>query len=331
MTSTAKNPAHTYTSPGRYTVSLTVTANGLSDSATGKGYIRVGPRDVLPASWAFDPIVTVWAADLVQGYPGGTYQPMTEVTRDQMAVYLARALAGGDSAVPAGPTTATFADVPADHWAYRYIEYLSAAGVVMGYPGGGYHPSDPVTREQMAVYISRAIVVPLGEAGLKSYVPPLDPSFTDVAQASWAYRYIEYAREHGVVQGFPENEDEDFRDFTSELRTLRASGRKSFGRFVIGIYVAYLNLQRRTTVRWDADSPLRRIPIDRFRRANTVIQRFWTMLGPSFAITLIIAAVLFRRFDWIFWGMIVVLNGVAAVLYLVQALIDRRLERRSSS
>ncbi len=134
-----------------------------------------------------------------------------------------------------------------------------------------------------------------------------------------------------VVQGFPENEDEDFRDFTSELRTLRASGRKSFGRFVIGIYVAYLNLQRRTTVRWDADSPLRRIPIDRFRRANTVIQRFWTMLGPSFAITLIIAAVLFRRFDWIFWGMIVVLNGVAAVLYLVQALIDRRLERRSSS
>jgi hypothetical protein len=159
---------------------------------------------VLPTSWAFDPIVTVWAAELVQGYPDGTYQPVVEVTRDQMAVYLARALAGGDSAVPEGPATASFPDVPVAHWAYRYTEYLSAAGVAMGYPDGGYHPSDPVTRDQMAVYISRAIAVPLGEAGLMTYTAPLDQSFTDVRQSSWAYRYIEYAREHGVVQGFPD-------------------------------------------------------------------------------------------------------------------------------
>jgi PKD repeat protein len=201
---TSANPAHTYTSPGRRTVTLTVTAGGASNTMTRKGYIRIGPKDVSSASWAFDPIVTVWDAGLVKGYPGDLYRPGLEVTRDQMAVYLARAIAGNDDAVPAGPAVATFPDVGTDHWAYRYIEYLNAVGVAMGYPDGSYNPSEPVTRDQMAVYVARTIAVPLGEVGLMTYAAPLEPSFTDVLQDHWAYRYIEYVRERGVVQGYPD-------------------------------------------------------------------------------------------------------------------------------
>jgi PKD repeat protein len=201
---TSANPAHTYTSPGRRTVTLTVTAGGASNTMTKKGYIRIGPKDVSSASWAFDPIVTVWDAGLVKGYPGDLYRPGLEVTRDQMAVYLARAIAGDDDAVPAGPAVATFPDVGTDHWAYRYIEYLNAVGVAMGYPDGSYNPSEPVTRDQMAVYVARTIAVPLGEVGLMTYAAPLEPSFSDVLQDHWAYRYIEYVRERGVVQGYPD-------------------------------------------------------------------------------------------------------------------------------
>jgi hypothetical protein len=57
----------------------------------------------------------------VQGYPGGSYHPAEAVSRTQMAVYISRALAGGDAGMPANPTTVSFPDdVPADHWAYRY-------------------------------------------------------------------------------------------------------------------------------------------------------------------------------------------------------------------
>lgn len=71
--------------------------------------------DVPASFWAYDEIESCTQQGVVTGYPDGTYQPGNPVTRDQMAVYLARALAGGDGNVPAGPACASFADVSSDH------------------------------------------------------------------------------------------------------------------------------------------------------------------------------------------------------------------------
>ena len=54
------------------------------------------------------------------------------------------------------PETPSFADVAADHWAYKHIEYCAEKDVVRGYPGGYHLPSNAVTRAQMAVYVARA-------------------------------------------------------------------------------------------------------------------------------------------------------------------------------
>jgi hypothetical protein len=54
------------------------------------------------------------------------------------------------------PSTPSFPDVGKGFWAYRYIEYSKAAGIVAGYPDGLYHPEIAVTRDQMAVYVARA-------------------------------------------------------------------------------------------------------------------------------------------------------------------------------
>ncbi len=158
--------------------------------------------DVPKGHWAYCAVSTCAQAGLVEGFPGGNYQPSLAVTRDQMAVYIARALAGGDDHVPSGPAAATFGDVDQEHWAYNYVEYCAANGIVQGYWGETYHPDEVVTRDQMAVYVSRAIATPTGEAGLTGYTGPDTPSFTDVGADHWAYRYIEYAKEHGVVQGY---------------------------------------------------------------------------------------------------------------------------------
>ncbi len=61
--------------------------------------------DVPFTHWASDAIYECVAAGIVGGYGSGGYQPSLVVTRDQMAVYLARALAGSDENVPTGPAT----------------------------------------------------------------------------------------------------------------------------------------------------------------------------------------------------------------------------------
>jgi hypothetical protein len=155
--------------------------------------------DVNHYYWAHDYIVACHEAGIVQGYWDGTYRPEEAVTRAQMAVYLSRALAGGDAEVPAGPETATFPDVPTDHWAFKYIEYCYDQAVVQGY-WDGYHPDEVVNRAQMAVYVARALVAPWGDAVIPPPVPP--PTFPDVSSHHWAWKWVEFCHDQGVVQGY---------------------------------------------------------------------------------------------------------------------------------
>ncbi len=111
--------------------------------------------DVPSTYWAVAQIEALAGASVVGGYSDGTYRPAFVVTRDAMAVYVARGLAGGDSGVPAGPGTASF-------WAYKYVEYAKDHSVVGGYSDGTYRPTIRVTRDQMSVFVYRAFVQPTG-------------------------------------------------------------------------------------------------------------------------------------------------------------------------
>lgn len=115
--------------------------------------------DVPKWQWAWRYVEGAHDAGVVNGYWDG-YHPSEAVNRAQMAGYIARTLAGGDAAIPSGPATATFTDVPTSYWAFKYIEYCHDQGVVNGY-WDGYHPEETVTRDQMAVYICRAFNLPI--------------------------------------------------------------------------------------------------------------------------------------------------------------------------
>ena len=54
---------------------------------------------------------------------------------------------------------ATFNDVPTSHIFFRWIEALAAAGITTGCSAAPplYCPDDPVTRGQMAVFLSKAL------------------------------------------------------------------------------------------------------------------------------------------------------------------------------
>jgi DNA-binding beta-propeller fold protein YncE len=158
--------------------------------------------DVASYHWAFEEVEACYNAGIVGGYGDGLYHPELAVTRDQMAVYISRALAGGDEYVPEFTETPTFPDVPEEHWALDYVEYAVERNVVAGYQDGSYHPQYQVTRDQMAVYVARAICDPTGEDGLSGYIPADPRNFPDVPDTFWSYTHVEYCVENGVVAGY---------------------------------------------------------------------------------------------------------------------------------
>ncbi|WP_457674015.1 S-layer homology domain-containing protein [Thiolapillus sp.] len=59
--------------------------------------------------------------------------------------------------VSPAPATATFSDVPTSHQFFQYVEALADSGITSGCSASQYCPDDPVTRGQMAVFLSRAL------------------------------------------------------------------------------------------------------------------------------------------------------------------------------
>jgi hypothetical protein len=134
----------------------------------------------------------------VGGYQDGSYQPGWPVTRDQMAVYISRAMAGGDANVPSGPATATFSDVPTGYWAYRYVEYAVSRGLVQGYDPTHYLPEVVVDRGQMAVFVSRS----QGWVKLGDDMTTAPQLFPDVPAGFWAGTAIQACVDNSVVHGY---------------------------------------------------------------------------------------------------------------------------------
>jgi len=137
----------------------TYTARALAggDSSVPDGPPTPTFPDVADDFWAYKYVEYAVSHNVVQGYEDGYYHPEILLDRGQMAVFIARSVAGDDASVPDGPASPTFPDVPTDFWSYKHVEYCVDQGIVGGYPDGNYWPALPVTRDQMAVYVARAL------------------------------------------------------------------------------------------------------------------------------------------------------------------------------
>jgi hypothetical protein len=87
------------------------------------------------------------------GYSDGTFQPYQNISRAQFVKMADAAF----SISPADPSTATFLDVPVDHYYYAYIEGAFARGLVNGIGGGLFGPDSGITREQAIAIIVREV------------------------------------------------------------------------------------------------------------------------------------------------------------------------------
>jgi len=59
--------------------------------------------------------------------------------------------------VSPAPATPSFGDVPTSHPFFQFIEALKASGITGGCGNGNYCPNQPLTRGQMAAFLSKAL------------------------------------------------------------------------------------------------------------------------------------------------------------------------------
>jgi S-layer family protein len=72
-------------------------------------------------------------------------------------VGLAGVVVGYQLQVSPGPGAATFGDVPTNHPFFQFVEALAASGITAGCGNGNFCPDAPLTRGQMAVFLSKAL------------------------------------------------------------------------------------------------------------------------------------------------------------------------------
>ena len=108
--------------------------------------------DVPPNAWFAPYVSAAVQAGIVQGLTATTFGPEQPITREQMAVLVARAF----------KLTKTqelhFSDVgQIGAWALPAVEEMVAAGYMSGYPDGTFRPTATTTRAQAAQVLYLAL------------------------------------------------------------------------------------------------------------------------------------------------------------------------------
>ncbi len=130
---------------------------------------------------------------VTEGCGSDSYCPADPVRRDQMAVFLLKAIHGA-SYVPPG-CYGWLLDVPCPSQFADWVEQLVREDITVGCGGSHYCPSNPVTRAQMAAFLLKAKHGP-------SYVPPACKGvFLDVPCSSPFAPWIEQLSRESITAG----------------------------------------------------------------------------------------------------------------------------------
>lgn len=124
---------------------------GLPDASPAKTTFT----DVAPGQWFYGAVEAAAAAGLVQGMGDGRFAPDDLITREQMAVMIARAAKASGRELPSGGTLG-FGDAKAvSEWARDAVASAAKAGIIKGRTGNVFAPRDKATRAESSVMIRR--------------------------------------------------------------------------------------------------------------------------------------------------------------------------------
>jgi M6 family metalloprotease-like protein len=200
VSSTLASPVHTYWMTGSFTVTLSGAWSGGTSVTTKPGYISIPSF----RGYTFDDVTTThpkWRyveSIYAKGVTAGCgvdpprFCPDGQISRDQIAVFISRAMGWP----PANPPLGIMADMAIGYWATPFAETLYGRGVTAGCGTNPlrYCPGNLLTRAEIATMIVRA----------NGWVPVNEPQhlFADLA-GHWAEPFAEafYAHSPGTECG----------------------------------------------------------------------------------------------------------------------------------
>lgn len=150
--------------------------------------------------WAKDEVEVLASLLITDGRTGTTFVPDGQLTRAEFAVLLSRTLQ-----LPTKEVEGTFSDLSTSHWSTQGVEAAARANIVNGMPGGKFEPNAPITREQMATMIMRAITYVDPELVASLDVSDYEDVFKDEGKISaYAKESIFQAVELEILNGMPD-------------------------------------------------------------------------------------------------------------------------------
>jgi len=159
--------------------------------------------DVGDDHWAGKPIESLATTGLVEGYPNGSFQPERALSRAELATLLIKA----KGIEPPVVTGKVFKDMPASHWAARYVKGAMDLALVKGYPDKTFKPNNKINRTEGVVVLTR-----FGELIQKTEL--VEGPYPDLTAKYWASPFIAAAREAGMLDYIGEADFQPKKDLT---------------------------------------------------------------------------------------------------------------------
>lgn len=125
------------------------------------------------------------------------------------------------------------------------------------------------------------------------------------------------------------NYDDEMLELIDEFEKLKKQKGQLLTKMIIYAYINYYKLQLKFAKNKSTKAavPPVKYDIEDFRTKNSSIIRFWTLIGPTTHITLLIVCLLIQRLDLYIIALSTVWNFILLVLLLIQKIIDKKVKQ----
>ncbi|WP_339221889.1 S-layer homology domain-containing protein [Paenibacillus sp. FSL H8-0332] len=147
--------------------------------------------------WAQSAIELLASKLVITGTSSTAFSPAQSITRAEFAVLITRSL----GLAPAATGTA-FKDVSAGAWYTEAVQTAAAAGLITGYTDGSFKPGSPITRQEMAAVLSKAMKY---TGKTLTTDPAVLAKFRDASSIpAWSRAAVAEIAAAGIIQGTPD-------------------------------------------------------------------------------------------------------------------------------
>ena len=152
--------------------------------------------DVPSGAWFEGYVSDVYEAGIMEGKPGGIFDPEGIVSRAEYVTAMARIT--GEDVKGYSDAISRFPDADTEAWYADYMGWAVSIGLVNGRDGGLLAPTSPVSRAEMAALTDRLL------AYLDVNVPAdiyAEDEFSDVESDAWYFDSLELMRKTTIING----------------------------------------------------------------------------------------------------------------------------------